>query len=380
MRTYLRKIAALVVVVLVTSGFAVANNGPAEEIQNAVEVQAEAAQRQPGIALVARDKSARDKAVSTTPVLPTPSARTPVSPGKVVRSGNYSPWWSGKSSGTGRVLVVPAAEIKTEDILAITEDMSVMSRIFERNLERARIGAVPGDVYMHAQFPLETLLGRGRSGIQSIYLQGFGALFLTKVDFPLSPGPQAQEEKQTQEDEDVDPVWERTRIEMYEPEEARRRTTRTAAKPEEKYDAEKVANLKSTIITSLKHAANIRNLKPDESVVLTVTGGGGRATLVGDATSAMTKIFVVGSDGNTKIIEDMSPGGEAALFPTVLVMRAKKSDIDAFAKGDLDLDQFRQRVQVLACPYLGGEAGSGAFQAYKYTGIALPSSGPELDF
>lgn len=284
---------------------------------------------------------------------------------------------SSRSRSTGPVLVIPVAEIKTEDIIAITEDVSVMSRIFERSLQQARISAASGSIFQSRRDSYLMLLGRGRSEIQSMYLQGYGALFLMTVDFPLSPGPQVQEEKQTQEDEDVDPVWDGVRREMYEPEETRRRTT---GEPEEKYDAEKVENLKNTLIKTLKHAANIRNLKPDESLVLRLTGSGGSAALVGDVTSAKRKIFVVDSGGNTRIIEDMSPGGAAALFPTVLVMRAKKSDIDEFAKGDLDLDQFRQRVQVLACPYLGSVAGSEGFQAYKYTGATLPSSGRELDF
>ena len=400
MKTHLRKPAVLVVVILVTSGFAVAKNAPDEEIRNAVEMQAraaelaqkeaeiaaeiarkqaEAAQRQAEIAIVARDK-----AVPTPPVPPTPPA-APEHPYlealprvQITSSRNYSPWRSGRSGSTGAVLVVPAAEIKTEDILTITEDMSVMSRIFERNLELARIGTASGDSLIYAQYPFGSLLGRGGSRIQSIYLQGFGALFSTTVDFPLVPGPQAQQEEQTQEDEDVDEVWERTRNEMYQPEGARRRTTRATGKPKEEYDAEKVESFKTTLIKSLKHAANIRSLKADELVVITVTGSGDSATLVGEATSAKTKILVVGSDGETRVIEEMSPGGEEAFFPAVLVIRAKKSDIDAFAEGTLDLEQFRQRVQVLTCPYLGAVAGGGAFH-YKYTGVTLPSSGPQTN-
>jgi hypothetical protein len=31
---------------------------------------------------------------------------------------------------------------------------------------------------------------------------------------------------------------------------------------------------------------------------------------------------------------------------TVLTIRVKKSDIDAFAKGDLDLEQFQKKVKI----------------------------------
>jgi hypothetical protein len=50
--------------------------------------------------------------------------------------------------------------------------------------------------------------------------------------------------------------------------------------------------------------------------------------------------------------------------PAVLVIRTKKSDIDEFAKGDLGFDQFRQRVQILTHPLLGGAVGGSGFNPY----------------
>ena len=40
-------------------------------------------------------------------------------------------------------------------------------------------------------------------------------------------------------------------------------------------------------------------------------------------------------------------GGMGAYYSkTVLIIRVKKSDIDAFAKDKLDFEQFRQKVQI----------------------------------
>ena len=181
-----------------------------------------------------------------------------------------------------------------------------------------------------------------------MYVQGYGALFLTKVDFPLSPPPQAQQEKETKE-EDVDPIWEQMKREMYTPEEARR--SRTDDRPEEKYDAEKVENLKTTLIKALKHAANIRNLKPDESVILTVTGK------VSQSGPLVTRVNI---DGHNRYITTEPAGAATGSFsPTVLTIRAKKADIDAFAKGKLSFDQFHQKTQLISYPYLGGGLGGG---------------------
>jgi hypothetical protein len=182
-----------------------------------------------------------------------------------------------------------------------------------------------------------------------MYLQGYGALFLMKVDFPLSAPLQVEEEKETKEEE-TDPVWERMKREMYEPEEARRRRD---DQPEQKYDIEKVENLKTILVKTLRHAANIRILKPDESVILAVTGSGASA---GGITAIATTRITGDEDHNTRIVKELAPHGSS---PTMLVIHAKKSDIDGFAKADLDFDQFRQRTQMLTCPHLGGGARRG---------------------
>ena len=357
MKTFIRTVSLCVALSLATVGSALAQEPP--DLTNPPSVA-------PAPPAPPRVPPARPTA---SPVAVEPRVPTPDAPARLPALSISAPEFRLTTSGghAGSVLVIPAADMKAEDLLTITEDMNVMSRIFERNLQRAHIVPVGTSIFASKQNVLSRLFVRGGQTTQSMYLQGYGALFLMTVDFPLSPGPQVQEEKQTQEDEDVDPVWEQMKREMYEPEAARRR--RTIEAKEEKYDAEKVAELKESLIKALKHAANIRNLKPDESVILTVTGGGGSAGLVSQVTSTDGKMFVVDSDGTTRIIQDLALGGAADIFPTTLVIRAKKSDIDALAKGDLDLDQFRQRVQVLACPYLGGVVGRGdsPHDPYQYS-------------
>jgi hypothetical protein len=208
-----------------------------------------------------------------------------------------------------------------------------------------------------------------------MYLQGYGALFLMKVDFPLSPPPQAQEEKDTIKEEGIDPVWDRVRREIYEPEKVD--IGRRADRPESKYDAEKAENLKTTLIKALKHAANIRSLKPDESVILTITGRGeatGRKIATARVLPERGQILVQERTADGKMIDMLVQGtssdvedvldGLVLSSPAILVIRTKKLDIDEFAKGDLDFDQFRQRTQMLTYPYLGG--GGEARRVYSF--------------
>ena len=271
--------------------------------------------------------------------------------------------FSSQAGSGNTVLVIPSEQTTTEGLLTINEDMNVMIRIFEKNLDQDRIATASSGIFIPSRRdPYGIFLGGSRNQIQSMYLQGFGVLFLMNVDFPLSPPADVQEEQQeSQKTEEGDPVWEQIRQEMYEPQKVDRRG-RTDP-PEERYDAEKVESLQKTLINTLKHAANVRCLKPDESVILAITGKGG---------STSTIITAARLSGNDKIlVQEKSPDGKSVTrlitgsslddiglsSPSVLVIRAKKSDIDIFAKGDVDFEKFRQRVQLLTYPLLGGAEG-----------------------
>jgi len=261
-----------------------------------------------------------------------------------------------RTGSTGTALVIPSEKIDIEELLKINEDMGVMARIFEKNLEQAQLRTTRSGIFFSRNDSFATFFGGGRGEIQSMYLQGYGALFLMKVDFPLTPSTDTQDdEKETQKAEEGDLVWQQMRRQMYEPEKVDRR--HRTDHPEEKYDAGKVENLKTTLIKALKHAANIRSMKQDESVILTVTGSG-EAT---GTTITPPKLFrgapIVSerdADGNTRtrIVQGSSLDNVGLSSPAILIIRAKRSQIDDFAKGILDFDKFRESVQVLSCPLL----------------------------
>src|SRR5207247_2180543 len=90
--------------------------------------------------------------------------------------------------------------------------------------------------------------------------------------FPLLPPPKGEARKEKSE---TSSTWEEARQELYgQPGEGRVRTDfRTG--PAEEYDEEKVNTLKDALLEALKHAANIRDLKADDSVTVCVFGGAG---------------------------------------------------------------------------------------------------------
>jgi hypothetical protein len=326
------------------------------------------------IVLITLDLTMAGFAIAQTPPAPAESAPAQALPtlpsvNNNIYSLTKSLSYGSRFDSTGTVLVIPSEQTRTEDLIKINEDMNVMSRIFEKNLEQDRITTVHSSIFVSRRDTFATLLGGSRGEIQSMYLQGYGALFLMKVDFPLSPPTDIQEEEQEpQKAEEGDQVWAQVKQEMYEPEKADRR--RRTDRPEEKYDAEKVENLKTTLIKALKHAANIRVLKLDESLILSITGSGVSDRIVSIQEISGTNQTVVvkesGGQKTTKVYVGLPEDIESS-SPTMLVIRAKKSDIDAFAKGGLDLNQFRQHVQILSYPLLSGNV------AGTTTSLTLPS-------
>jgi hypothetical protein len=351
-----KTIITVVALSLLAAGVVSANNASDEEIQ--------ATKTDIGAILAQAQSSQPATPVPPTVTVPTPAppapAPTPVQAVNQQLDSLISSFSFGSRTGSSdMVLVIPIEQTKTEDLIAINEDMNVMSRIFETNLEQDRIATARSGIFIPSRRdPYGMFLGGSRGQVQSMYLQGYGALFMLKVDFPLSPSSDVQEEeKETQKTEEGDPVWLETKQQMFEPEKFDRR--RRIDQPEVKYDPEKVENLKTTLIKTLKHATNIRLLKSDESVILTVIGGGeSSGTKITDVIVAgNNQVIVQGKDANGKktmrIIRGNALDDIGLSTPTVLVIRAKKSEINAFAKGELDFDKFRARVQMFSYPYLG---------------------------
>jgi hypothetical protein len=314
MKTLIRTITVFITLNLITAGFTLAQPTPTPP--EPAEVEA--------VEIAAKEAQERAKAVQ-----------------KHMESLHLNLGMSLPGSGAGTVLVIPTSEMKTEELVTIIEDMTVMSRILERQLGQEQPkhmwftgGRFNGDIF-------------GQSSMsETMYLQDYGALFLKKFDFPLSPGPAMQEEEKETTEEGVDLVWEQMKKDIYEPQENRRRREK---RPEEKYDAEKVENLKTDLIKALKHASNIRSLKPDESVIITVTGSSASSKTTGIAIAGRGLVLKQNNDNKSvSIVTPNTPliGDWGTSSSTLLIIRAKKSDIDAFAEGDSDIDKFRQRVQI----------------------------------
>jgi hypothetical protein len=278
---------------------------------------------------------------------------------------------SGAESG-GSVLIVPTKEVTPERFAQIAEDMRVMLNILREKLSEPR--TIRGVLYDYGDF-----FGDAGRTTEVLYLQGYAAVFMLKTDFPLSLPPQPSP-AQSQKAEPSDPVWQRARDRLYSPPSAGRYGP-AGMSPEA--DQKSIDQLKEDLVQTLRHAVNIRNIDPNEWIILTVTGrsdasyaggfGGGTYGMMGGYGAGGGMMGGMGSygggmmggtmgaygGGNFRM--DSSTGsstrmrGSASRAPrtpaaptstTALTIQAKKADIDAFAKGTLSLEQFQQKVKV----------------------------------
>jgi hypothetical protein len=264
---------------------------------------------------------------------------------------------TGSSGGAGSILVVPAGEMSVENLTAANEDMNVMGRILASTLKQAGVASAGSNMLLGDMG--SWYVSPAAAPSQGIYLQGYGVLFTMKVGFPLSPSPDSNEPQEKPAKAGGDTVWNQARQDLYEP--PADRTVGTATRQQPKYSAERVESMKTALISALKHAVNIRGLQPSDSVIIMVVGQSSRTRIVGLVTMPGTKDQLATDNlGRTTIYKGGALDNLAEFKPaTVLTIRAKMSDVTAFSKGDLSLDQFRQKVQILSNPYLGERSDSG---------------------
>ncbi|MBN2312510.1 MAG: hypothetical protein JXM79_01185 [Sedimentisphaerales bacterium] len=228
-----------------------------------------------------------------------------------------------------KVFIIPSTQTKEGDYPGIERDMHIMSHILDQILRKPQM---IGGVFT----VMDDFFGRDSHVTEVIYLDGYGALFFMEVSLVLTGAPESSEVKdQKQAENHTDAIWKRAELELYTPQDMRNDGENRS---EQTYDAEKVEVLKKDLIEGLKHAANIRSLKSDDVVVLTVIGRSGKSIR-----NPRTREWTF-QGGKWRWTGSSSPTWVPAASLTV---RAKKADIDAFSKGEKDFDAFCDQTHVV---------------------------------
>ena len=257
-------------------------------------------------------------------------------------------------------LLIPSAGLEPPQLAEIHKDMQIMSRILDKALASvgpARYAYHPGanvdptiddpfsrPAYASAAATFRSLLAGPTKCMEAVYLDGFGALFVTRVDFPVAPVQSGEVPSKTAEES----VWEQTKQEL-------RGVTRASqamrasgydhyygsGSRAQEYEEQRVYQLARTLLAALGEASNIRGLRAEDSVAVAVLGGVVKGPLV-------FEYPLFPEDDAEPRVRGESTSRVIAARPTALTIRLKKSDIDAFAHNDFSFDTLRRKATILA--------------------------------
>jgi len=234
---------------------------------------------------------------------------SPVPPPAVKRAGRYV------SSREDVPPVVVQFSEKSDAVDALQEDLTIMAL----RIRKAMDESTEDDVLTK---PDAKFFRRTSGGyVRTMYVEGFGALIFVKASFPLLGAPAEQPAPYAAADSE----WNRAKQDLLA---ERRKALALDSMPGQPFNAAQVETLKNQILSAMKDATNIRSIKPTDSVAVTVFG---------PPAAAAGKVSLADVRG------------------TVLTIRVKKSDIDAFAADKLDLDKFKQNASITT--YVGNGYG-----------------------
>jgi len=224
------------------------------------------------------------------------------------------------SASDHAVLVVPSEDMPAETLAELATDLDVMCAVLDRLLGDAGLKTRSWGPHVN----------RYRRSTRSLYLPGFGVLFLIEVDFPLAAPQQTEQPTDVQT---TDTVWEEVRTGM------RSQTTRgrrAARSTQVQYDELKVQSLTRTLQRAMKHCANVRHIGPKENIVaLAIEAPQSRSAVMygnqGDRYSAYNLLL-----------------GTGVAQAHVLAIQANRKDVAALAEGDLSTEDFQGRLRTLS--------------------------------
>lgn len=229
-----------------------------------------------------------------------------------------------------RTLVIPVPDATAEQVGQIREDLTIMSRV----LQKAASPETKGN--SRFRFDFGDVRFGGRSDLDALFIEGFGAVFLLEVDFPLS-APVKEAAKKSDAKEKKDSAWEEARREV-----AGKGDPDELLDDEEfdeeaagKFDEAKVERLKERVTAALKSAANVRCLNGSDKVVVQVTGRPGRK-------SHAMAMHADRKPGGVIVSSSSASRGNSS----VLTFQTTRDVVAAFSEGKLDEAAFAKKLRV----------------------------------
>lgn len=237
--------------------------------------------------------------------------------------------YSVRESPRTRSLIVRNSEGDEKSLHSLQEDLAIMRRILEKNLK--------DNLEPQSVEPMGiSMLVHGDRSVRNAYIEDYGALFVLSVNVPLVAEEKSEKKERAGGQEDS--TWEETKREIQGKHRPFAPGWKEPRPKRRQFDPAELEHLQQVLIESLRNASNIRQLKPADSVTLVVNGLTGR----GEQEDRLVESLDDESTGEVRIaiVGDATESSNATM-----VIRAKKSDIDEFAKKK-DAEAFRKKVSI----------------------------------
>jgi hypothetical protein len=258
---------------------------------------------------------------------------------------------SGGAPGPDRPMIVRTTAPDEKAVGELEEDMAIMARVLDKALERGDEEANDRKA-MGIQLWALGHLDKSFRGSRNLYIEGHGAIFMVNVNTPLVAP--AEKQKAEEKKESGNTSWDEARREVLgrNDEGGPRRLVRMRSAPAP-FDAARVEAIQKNLIDALKNASNVRGLAENETITVVVQGP--RNPQV---------VHAVSNGPGSKNEDVLTVDTKGVIGKSVMTFRAKKADIDAFANGKLDGDEFRKKTIVTAYQTGAGAVGEG----FRYKG------------
>ena len=241
-----------------------------------------------------------------------------------------------------RPLIIRNGKMDAKAGEQLREDLLVMCRIIEK-AAREQLA----DLHKAAGIDL-LALGGGNRSVRTMYLDEYGVVFTLNVRIPLRDEavPDEPEVKEAALNEE----WEETKNELFGQKRRAKRPVIAHAPP---YDEQDVQELKNELLDALRNAANIRNLKPTDWIIIAVTGP---SRIEGEVLH-VERLRVSDSEKGER--QERNDRAGATTTPkldfyalddsqsnsdSTMILRVRKSDLDAVVKKDLSPEEAIKEV------------------------------------
>lgn len=217
-------------------------------------------------------------------------------------------------------LILPGENPDPNQLRQLHEDMVVFSEILQEGLRPLLIR--PDEIAADSSGAFN---GSNQPNYCT-YIEGYGAVFLLYVDFPLiGRGDSGFSPKADRKDL----VWETAKERIWNSRSSRKQT-------EVPYDPQRIERLKDNLMETIRHGSNIRGLSEKEWIVVAVQCRPPRIQI------GFEYFYGKTSTGVT------TPGAaNGRNNPSALILRVPKGVVNAFAEDRLAKEDYRKKVHVI---------------------------------